>query len=61
MAQLLSQTWFDDVAESHRTQVYWSDYYVELLDIQYRSILGIDEPQRIKPAAVNQLGLELVA
>ena len=49
---------------SHPTETntapYWSNYYVELLDIEYRSILGIDETKRIKPAAVNQLGLDLI-
>ena len=43
------------------TDPYWVSYYVELLDGQYRSILGIEEPNQIKPSAVNQLRLELAA
>ena len=42
------------------TEPYWVRYYLYRLDGQYRSILGIEEPDRDKPSISDQLALELV-
>ena len=42
------------------TAPYWVSYYLELLDNQYRSILGIEETKRLQQPT-NQLVMELTA